>query len=161
MKASFLGRWQIVEMAANTPLARTGSGSLGRCLIAVVNRGRSFPMPCRNLQCDLPRPTAPFGLHHSRPLIGEVTLDPSATEEESEELQGIRCPLCGWVPKSSSRWMCVSCPHPEGFTKGCWTTWNTFDTRGQCPGCGHQWRWTACLHCEGWSLHEHWYTNKA
>jgi hypothetical protein len=26
-----------------------------------------------------------------------------------------------------------------------------------CPGCAHQWRYTACLRCEGWSLHEDWY----
>ena len=31
----------------------------------------------------------------------------------------IRCPLCMWVPKASSRWACY-CGH----------SWNTFDTGG-------------------------------
>jgi hypothetical protein len=53
--------------------------------------------------------------------------------------------------------MCSSCGHPEYFDGGCGTTWNTFTTRGLCPGCGHQWRWTTCLACHGWSRHEDWY----
>ena len=35
--------------------------------------------------------------------------------------------------------------------------WNTFWTRGVCPGCGHQWRETACLQCRKKSPHESWY----
>ena len=35
--------------------------------------------------------------------------------------------------------------------------WNTFATRGLCPGCQHQWRYTSCLECAAWSLHEDWY----
>jgi hypothetical protein len=40
---------------------------------------------------------------------------------------------------------------------GCGARWNTFTTRGKCPGCRHQWQWTSCLRCLGWSLHEDWY----
>jgi hypothetical protein len=69
----------------------------------------------------------------------------------------IRCPLCGWRPRASSRWYCDDCSHPEYFYGGCGHVWNTFDTRGRCPGCGHLWRWTSCLDCGGWSLHEDWY----
>jgi hypothetical protein len=50
-----------------------------------------------------------------------------------------------------------SVTHEGFFDGGCGECWNTFNTRGRCPGCGHQWRWTACLNCSGWSLHEHWY----
>jgi len=58
----------------------------------------------------------------------------------------IRCPKCQWNPQSHDRWMC-HCGH----------TWNTFDTRGKCPGCGHQWNQTMCLACFEWSEHEAWY----
>lgn len=84
-------------------------------------------------------------------ILGEVSLD------ETENLEGVRCPLCGWIPKSASRWDCAECEFPERFFEGCYTHWNTFDTQGRCPGCGHQWRWTMCLSCGGWSLHEEWY----
>ncbi len=60
----------------------------------------------------------------------------------------IRCPRCGWVPRRDSRWWC---PHP------CGTSWNTFETRGRCPGCGKQWEHTACLACHQWSRHADWY----
>ena len=46
---------------------------------------------------------------------------------------------------------------PEPPFDGCGTSWNTFLTRGRCPGCRHQWQWTSCLRCHGWSLHEDWY----
>jgi hypothetical protein len=69
----------------------------------------------------------------------------------------IRCPSCGWRPVPSSRWMCVDTQAPEHFAPGCGTSWNTFDTRGCCPGCIHQWQWTACLACHGWSRHDDWY----
>jgi len=78
-------------------------------------------------------------------------------EDEEPEFARIRCPLCLWRPNASSRWACVDCAHPEHFHGGCGTVWNTFDTRGLCPGCGHQWRWTGCLNCHRWSLHEDWY----
>lgn len=68
----------------------------------------------------------------------------------------IRCPHCLWQPGSGSRWWCGSVEAPE-FYRGCGTAWNTFDTRGVCPGCSHQWRHTSCLRCGQWSLHEDWY----
>lgn len=70
----------------------------------------------------------------------------------------IRCPLCAWQPQRSDLWTCGPCPWPEGLDAGCFTNWHTFDTGGLCPGCDHQWTWTSCLACEGWSLHADWYT---
>lgn len=81
----------------------------------------------------------------------------SPDEDEETEFEGIRCPLCRWRPRASDEWECGDCGHPEYFYGGCGTCWNTFDTRGLCPGCGHQWRWTFCLSCWEWSLHEDWY----
>lgn len=80
-------------------------------------------------------------------------------EDEGPDFNRIRCPLCRWRPNASSRWACAYCPYPEHFYGGCRAVWNTFDTRGLCPGCGHQWRWTACLSCHQWSPHEEWYAN--
>jgi len=60
----------------------------------------------------------------------------------------IFCPLCGWRPTPMSRWACWP---------GCRTSWNTFDTRGQCPGCRKQWYETQCLRCHQLSPHEAWY----
>lgn len=88
---------------------------------------------------------------HRDLILGEVSAD------KMENLEGVRSPLCGWIPTSASRWDCTECEFPELFFQGCYTHWNTFDTRGRCPGCGHQWRWTMCLSCGGWSLHEEWY----
>ena len=59
----------------------------------------------------------------------------------------IRCPLCQWQPRKRDRWQCR-----------CGTVWNTFDTRGLCPRCQHQWTQTMCLACHRWSEHEHWYS---
>lgn len=73
----------------------------------------------------------------------------------------IRCPLCKWQPKPSHRWFCAPCDYPEFFADGCGACWNTFSTGGRCPGCGHQWHWTACLRCAGWSPHADWYENQA
>lgn len=58
----------------------------------------------------------------------------------------IRCPLCRWQPDRSSRWAC-----------DCGTVWNTFQTRGLCPGCSYQWTQTTCLACQRWSPHQSWY----
>jgi len=77
--------------------------------------------------------------------------------EEQEPLTGIRCPLCAWRPLASSRWSCDPIRSPEPFFNGCGTMWNTFLTRGCCPGCSHQWRWTSCLRCHQWSRHDDWY----
>lgn len=71
--------------------------------------------------------------------------------------QKVRCPACGWQPATSSRWFCADTAAPEFFSPGCGTSWNTFSTRGLCPGCSHQWTWTACLQCAGWSKHHEWY----
>jgi hypothetical protein len=81
-------------------------------------------------------------------------------EREETDFSRIRCPLCKWQPRASDRWMCLDCGHPEFFFNGCYTSWNTFSTGGRCPGCAHQWRWTSCLRCEGWSLHEEWYAEE-
>ena len=69
----------------------------------------------------------------------------------------IRCPRCGWPSAPSSTWVCLSGPGPEPPFSSCGTVWNTFKTRGRCPGCAHQWRWTTCLHCTEWSPHLEWY----
>jgi hypothetical protein len=82
-------------------------------------------------------------------------------EDEEWDFSRIRCPLCHWQPNASSLWYCGDCGHPEYFFNGCGTEWNTFTTRGLCPGCGHQWRWTSCLDCYVWSPHEEWYTKES
>jgi hypothetical protein len=61
----------------------------------------------------------------------------------------IRCPRCGWQPRKQDRWMCV-----------CLHVWNTFQTRGICPGCGREWSQTQCLSCQQWSPHEDWYVEE-
>jgi hypothetical protein len=78
-------------------------------------------------------------------------------EDRLDAPGGIRCPRCGWRPADDSRWACVWGDGPEPRFQACGTVWNTFATRGRCPGCRHQWRWTSCLECEEWSLHEDWY----
>ena len=78
-------------------------------------------------------------------------------EDEKNASERIRCPLCEWVPTPSSTWCCFAEGTPEPPFPWCGTTWNTFNTRGRCPGCGHQWKWTSCLRCGGFSLHEDWY----
>jgi hypothetical protein len=60
----------------------------------------------------------------------------------------IRCPRCGWQPSKHDRWTCL-CGH----------VWNTFDTRGVCPGCDAKWKETACPRCHQWSDHEAWYAD--
>jgi hypothetical protein len=61
-------------------------------------------------------------------------------------LPGIRCPQCKWAPRTKNLWSC-KCGH----------RWNTFDTRGLCPGCGYQWEITGCLQCGAMSPHAEWY----
>lgn len=60
----------------------------------------------------------------------------------------IRCPKCAWSPRQTSRWSCLP---------SCGTSWNTFDTRGQCPHCQRQWKVTQCLSCHAFSPHDDWY----
>lgn len=62
---------------------------------------------------------------------------------------GIRCPKCEWAPRANCRWSC-KCGH----------LWNTFDTRGLCPECGHQWEITGCLQCGEMSPHTNWYVRQ-
>ena len=90
------------------------------------------------------------------PVHGEIT-DIDHRLDDEEAFEDIRCPLCGWQPMPSSMWCCYTDGTPEALFEWCGTIWNTFSTRGRCPGCAHQWRWTSCLRCEGWSLHDEWY----
>jgi DNA-directed RNA polymerase subunit RPC12/RpoP len=86
-----------------------------------------------------------------------TTLDLTFTDE-GEDFTRIRCPLCAWRPSDSNAWSCIWTPGtPEPRFPGCGATWNTFATRGRCPDCGHQWRWTSCLRCGQWSPHDDWY----
>jgi hypothetical protein len=84
----------------------------------------------------------------------ETNLD---RDDDDEIFERIRCPLCRWQPSASSQWSCYSGDGPEPPFAACGTTWNTFATRGRCPGCAHRWRWTSCLRCHEWSPHEDWY----
>ena len=92
---------------------------------------------------------------------------PGLTTDEVFGLDGedlfnrIRCPQCSWRPSADSLWCCDGIGTPEPVFEGCGTIWNTFSTRGRCPGCSHQWLWTSCLRCEQASLHEQWYEAKA
>lgn len=61
----------------------------------------------------------------------------------------IRCPLCLWRPAKTDRWGC-DCGHG----------WNTFETEGKCPACGHQWHVTQCLQCHQFSPHKAWYASE-
>ena len=97
-------------------------------------------------------------LKQDRP-VDPVILDGERLAHD-EGFSRIRCPLCGWHPSRSSRWCCEGSEAPEPFFEGCGTLWNTFSTRGRCPQCHHQWRWTSCLRCHQWSLHESWYDRK-
>ena len=95
-------------------------------------------------------------------LKRNVPVDPAVTvltrmKDQVDPFFGIRCPLCAWQPNASSRWCCDPRNSPEPYFDGCWTDWNTFSTGGRCPGCSHQWMWTSCLTCGGWSLHQDWY----
>jgi hypothetical protein len=78
-------------------------------------------------------------------------------DDDGEAFERIRCPLCEWRPDPSSTWCCHGEGTPEPPFAWCGTLWNTFLTRGRCPGCEHQWQWTSCLRCHGFSLHEDWY----
>ena len=91
-------------------------------------------------------------LSRTRSAIPDEKLD------DEEAFDRIRCPLCGWQPSPLDLWSCVWTEgSPEPLFASCGAIWNTFRTRGSCPGCQHQWRWTSCLRCAGWSLHQDWY----
>jgi hypothetical protein len=87
---------------------------------------------------------------------GQIVIDAGDLAYQ-DPFEGIRCPLCYWRPSSSSRWTCICEGTPEPFFEGCGTVWDTFSTRGRCPGCSHQWQWTTCLRCQQASLHVDWY----
>jgi hypothetical protein len=89
----------------------------------------------------------------------KVDLDEKPTVGDEDRSSRIRCPHCDWRPQPSSHWYCAACPVPEGFFLGCGTAWNTFETRGRCPGCQHQWQWTSCHACGEWSPHDDWYAD--
>ena len=101
-----------------------------------------------------------YGLLQGSPDSDAIIKSISKLDETGPDFTRIRCPLCNWNPRSSDRWACVDCPVPEEFYAGCWTSWNTFETLGKCPGCQYQWRYTACLRCSGFSLHEDWYVKE-
>ncbi len=63
-------------------------------------------------------------------------------------LPDIRCPQCKWTPRTQNLWSC-KCGH----------NWNTFDTRGLCPGCGYHWEITGCLRCGAMSPYAEWYVD--
>ena len=60
----------------------------------------------------------------------------------------IFCPRCEWHPRAEDRWSCMP---------SCGMVWNTFWTRGTCPGCHHTWDRTQCLSCGEVSSHADWY----
>jgi hypothetical protein len=97
-----------------------------------------------------------FFLFRKSPIYDERGAD-AKLNERTIDFKRIRCPLCRWQPRAESRWYCTDAGAPHYFYHGCGTAWNTFETRGRCPGCGHQWTWTDCLSCGGCSPHEEWY----
>jgi hypothetical protein len=102
-----------------------------------------------------------FSLFQKDSAPEEATDTAALLDDEEPGVSRIRCPLCRWQPNADDLWLCGDCEHPEYFFDGCGAEWHTFTTQGLCPGCGYQWRWTACLNCEGWSLHEDWYAREA
>ena len=91
--------------------------------------------------------------------VGPTAFDERYLDEHRQQQAGgrIRCPSCNWQPPRSSRWFCISIGPPENYASGCGQGWNTFDTRGQCPGCFHHWHHTSCLSCNKWAKHDDWY----
>jgi hypothetical protein len=102
-----------------------------------------------------------FLLLLERPKSETILSKKTQQKTDLPDFNRIRCPLCKWQPKPAHRWFCAPCGDPEFFADGCGACWNTFTTRGLCPGCGHQWRWTSCLNCSRWSLHEDWYERES
>jgi hypothetical protein len=98
-----------------------------------------------------------FQLLRRTPATAITTLD-STFSGEGEDFPRVRCPQCEWRPSDASEWTCIWTPgSPEPRFESCGAVWNTFATRGRCPGCSHQWRWTSCLRCAQWSPHDEWY----
>jgi predicted RNA-binding Zn-ribbon protein involved in translation (DUF1610 family) len=61
----------------------------------------------------------------------------------------ISCPECGWKPKPGSKWACDNCR----------TEWNTFNTNGLCPKCGHSHHVTGCPDCGRVTERRRWYSH--
>jgi hypothetical protein len=80
------------------------------------------------------------------------TILPALTEDLDDRNSGIRCPACRWRPTRQDVWAC---------NPGCGHVWNTFDTRGHCPGCQKHWSKTQCTKCGEWSNHDAWYESPA
>jgi hypothetical protein len=87
-------------------------------------------------------------------------MDPKKLAKLMDGRPRIRCPICVWEPKKRDKWACAAMGAPEHFAGGCGKVWHTFDTRGRCPGCTHQWQHTTCLRCNATSVHEDWYEKK-
>jgi len=75
-------------------------------------------------------------------------LDLRANHQRMEKKSKIYCPKCSWVPSAGDLWQCLP---------SCGCLWNTFETAGTCPNCGHHWEETACPRCKEWSPHICWY----
>ena len=106
-------------------------------------------------QIDTTSDATTWWLKGTVPSHGDVeTIVKKSTDEGTPR---IRCPVCHWQPARESRWCCEVGGTPEPYFEGCRTVWNTFETRGRCPGCAHQWIWTTCHRCEQSSLHQDWY----
>ena len=103
--------------------------------------------------CRVPLPSSPFAVTAFKP----ENLKPDLQRDAGLSPARIRCPLCSWQPSPSSRWHCMQMGPPENFSGGCGHSWNTFDTRGVCPGCTYQWRHTWCFGCHRPSPHDDWY----
>ena len=76
-------------------------------------------------------------------------LDAVLGDDERARRVRTRCPKCDWKPGKHDKWYCR-----------CGTSWNTFMTRGVCPGCTFAWKITQCLKCHAFSAHEDWYTKE-
>ena len=96
---------------------------------------------------SLVAPLLIVGLVHGKDRFKLDTLD----EDHDKDFSGIRCPSCKWRPTRSDTWAC---------SPGCGEVWNTFATRGECPGCQRHWSNTQCTKCGVWSDHEAWYEEK-
>jgi hypothetical protein len=76
-------------------------------------------------------------------------LDARLGEDERARRSRVRCPKCAWQPRRHDLWACR-----------CGASWNTFETRGVCPGCRYPWQVTQCLKCHVFSAHADWYASE-
>lgn len=81
-------------------------------------------------------------------LKGRDRRAPDLGERLDDHGAGIRCPSCKWRPSKTDLWGCFP---------GCGYSWNTFQTRGECPSCGKKWAKTQCRKCGVWHDHDAWY----